>query len=94
MSSAEAFIMMLDQCPQVVRMGDWTAGASANPRKIKVAGEITVNLPRWIAMDASGRVFENIGLAPDIPVRVSREFFAGNRDPVLEEALRRIRSGL
>ncbi len=90
-SSAEAFVLMMAQCPQVTRMGDRTAGSSGNPRRIEVGGTITVNLPRWIAMDPQGRPFETVGIPPDVKVDAPPERFAGTRDPVLDAALKRLR---
>jgi hypothetical protein len=55
MSSAESLVLMLAQCPQVTTLGDRTAGSSANPRRLELPGEITVNLPRWIDLDPGGK---------------------------------------
>ena len=91
MSSAEAFVLMFAQAPQVTTMGDRTAGASANPRTLEVADGIVVNMPRWVAMDADGKPFETVGIAPDVRVEAKPEEFTPTSDPVLEAALKRLR---
>ncbi len=91
MSSAEAFALMLTQCPQVTTMGDRTAGASGNPRFIELPGGLRVSLPRWLALDADGNPFEGLGIAPDVTIEAAPEDFTAVSDPVLEQALARLR---
>ena len=91
MSSAESFALMLAQCPQVTTIGDRTAGASANPRRLELAGGIVVNLPRWIDHDADGKSIEDVGIAPDVVVAAKPEAFTAKSDPVLEKALEILR---
>ncbi|WP_417383705.1 S41 family peptidase [Gimesia sp.] len=91
MSSAEAFALMLAECPTVTTMGDRTAGSSGNPRRIDAGAEIIVNLPRWIAYDAAGKPFETVGVQPDIRVKTTPADFTKSSDPVLSAALQRLR---
>ncbi|WP_298867551.1 S41 family peptidase [uncultured Gimesia sp.] len=91
MSSAEAFVLMLGQCPNVTTMGDRTAGSSGNPRQINAGAGIVINLPRWIALDSNGKAFEGVGIQPDIEVKASRNEFMKKQDPVLDTALKRLR---
>ena len=72
-------------------MGDYTAGASGNPRFIELPGGLSVSLPRWIALDADGQPFEEVGLAPDILIQPDPEDFTPDSDPVLEAALAHLR---
>jgi Peptidase family S41/Tricorn protease C1 domain len=90
MSSAESFALMLAQCPQVITMGDRTAGSSANPRRIKTNVGITVNLPRWLDMDPDGKPIDAVGVAPDIPVKTTSSDFSATKDKVLLAALRNL----
>jgi len=92
MSSAEAFALMLAECPNVTTMGDRTAGSSGNPRRIDAGAGIIVNLPRWVAYDSTGKAFETIGVQPDLIVKTSPDDFTKNRDPVLTTALQRLRN--
>lgn len=93
MSSAESFALMLAQCPQVTTMGDNTAGSSGNPRRIKLVGDILVNLPRWLDMDPEGNPIDGVGVAPEVAVSAKPDEFRPMRDPVLKAALRRLRAG-
>ena len=92
MSSAESFALMMAQCPQVTTLGDRTAGSSGNPRLLKLPGEITVRLPRWLDMDAQGKPIDSVGVKPDIPVKTSVSDFTATHDPVAETALKTLRS--
>ncbi|RJP32178.1 MAG: hypothetical protein C4547_14245 [Phycisphaerales bacterium] len=91
MSSAESFVQMLAECPQVTTMGDRTAGASANPKLLRLPGDISVNLPRWIDFDARKTPFENVGIQPDVGIKTAVKDFDGEEDPVLEAALKHLR---
>ena len=91
MSSAESMALMLAQCPNVTTMGHPTAGASANPRRVEVCrGKITVNMPRWLDMDPSGKPFEDVGIAPDKLIKADSGAFRRG-DPVVAAALKRLR---
>lgn len=91
MSSAESFALMMAQCPQVTTLGDRTAGSSGNPRLLKLPGEITVRLPRWLDMDPQGKPIDGVGVQPDVPLKTSVSDFTAARDPVVEAALKRLR---
>lgn len=91
MSSAESFLLMLAQAPQVTTMGDHSAGSSGNPRRLQLDGDIRVNLPRWIDMDPDGHPIETVGVAPDVPVAAEPGGFTKTSDPVLQAALARLR---
>jgi Peptidase family S41/Tricorn protease C1 domain len=92
MSSAEGLVLMLSQCPQVTTLGDRTAGSSGNPRVLNAGAGITVNLPRWIDLDAQGKPFDAVGISPHIVVNTKPADFAGDADPVLAAALERLRA--
>jgi len=91
-SSAEAFALMLAQCPQAETMGDRTAGSSGNPRTLLLPRDISVNMPRWMALRPDGVPLEGNGVVPDISVESSRGQFTAERDPVLEAALEKLRA--
>ena len=92
MSSAESFALMLAQCPQVITLGDRTAGSSANPRRIDAGTGIVVNLPRWIDMDPQGKPIDAVGVPPRVKIETRPEDFTGDRDPVLTAALEDVRN--
>jgi C-terminal processing protease CtpA/Prc len=89
-SSAESFALMLAVCPHVTSLGDRTGGSSANPERREFGGGIVVNVPRWNDMAPDGTPVEDRGVAPEVPVKGGLADFA-ERDPVLEEALARLR---
>ncbi len=91
MSSAESFVFMLAQCPQVTTMGDRTAGASANPEPLALPGNIRVNVPRWLDLGPDKKPFENVGIPPQAPVKAEPGDFTATKDPVLEAALKHLR---
>ena len=92
MSSAESFALMFAQCPQVITIGDRTAGSSGNPRQIQAGAGIVVNLPRWIDMDPDGKPIDFVGISPRIKIDAKPEDFSGERDPVLSAALENLRT--
>jgi hypothetical protein len=91
MSSAESFVLMLAQCPQVITLGDRTAGSSANPRRIDAGAGIVVNLPRWLDMDPQGKPIDAVGVAPRQKIETRPDDFTNDRDPVLTAALEEVR---
>ncbi|MGB7345543.1 MAG: S41 family peptidase [Pirellulaceae bacterium] len=92
MSSAEAMTLMMKQCPSVITMGDRTAGSSGNPAQVPCGAGITVNLPRWIPMDADGKSFDTVGIQPDKEVPAEPRDFTAQSDPVLQAAITHLRS--
>lgn len=91
MSSAESFALMLAQCPQITTMGDRTAGSSGNPRQLRLPGDISVTLPRWIDMDPTGKSIDTVGVEPKIKVSFTPAEFTPLFDPVLDAALKKLR---
>ncbi|MEZ6002603.1 MAG: S41 family peptidase [Planctomycetota bacterium] len=87
MSSAESFVMMLAQCPNVVTMGAPTAGSSGNPRVLELEGGLRVRLPRWICYDADGHAIDTVGLPPEVPYDIFDPKNAGIGDTLLNRAM-------
>jgi hypothetical protein len=92
MSSAESLACMFSVCPQVVTIGDKTAGASANPRRLDAGCDIMVIVPRWLDLGPDGKPFESVGLQPKIAVAASPDDFTDDKDPVLQKALDHLRA--
>lgn len=90
LSSCEAFVLMLRQAERTVLVGARTGGSSGNPRPHELPNGITVWLPSWRATDASGHVFEGVGIAPDVEVPTTPADFR-ERDPILRAALEELR---
>ncbi len=87
-SSCEAFVLMM-QAAGATTIGAPTGGGSGNPQPHDLGAGITLLLPSWQAMTVDGQVFEGTGIPPD--VRVEYERGPQGQDPVLLEAIRRLR---
>ena len=68
-----------------------TQGSSGNPKPVDLGNGVIVYLPSWKAMRPDGSCFEGEGIKPDIEVKTTPEDFENN-DPVIEAALKYIRS--
>lgn len=90
MSSAEAFLLMMKQAPNVTLIGSQSYGASGNPQAQTLANGVTVYLPSWKAMLPDGTPLESKGIAPTIDVKTTPRDFV-SRDPVLEKAIEVLR---
>ena len=85
-SSAESFVLMLKQMPNVQLIGSKTYGASGNPQTFQVTDSINVNIPSWLAYDMNDKLIEGNGIEPDVKLEFPEEDFAEN-DPVFEYVL-------
>lgn len=90
-SSAESFVEMMRVQPAVVVMGDTTGGGSGNPAFRTLPNGFVYRIPRWISYTPERRTYEGIGLAPTIPVSITRADSLAGRDAIVEAALRRLR---
>lgn len=90
MSSAEAFLLMMQQAPKAVLVGAHSYGSSGNPQPHTVAPGLTVMLPSWQALRADHSCFEGEGIAPHLSVTATAEQLRQG-DPILAEALARLR---
>ncbi len=91
LSSAEGTILMFRALPNVTIIGDTTAGASANPIELTLPNSWTYRVSRWIQYTADKKYFENIGLAPDIPIQISKADYDAGNDKILERAIQFIK---
>lgn len=90
LSSNEAFLLMMRECPHATLIGEPSGGSSANPRAFPLPNGILFVVPRWRSLLPDGSELEGYGVPPD--VRVDGDFL--NADPVLETALRLARETL
>ena len=86
MSSCEAFLLMMKQCPRATLVGSASQGSSGNPKPHALAPGLTVLLPSWQALRPDGTCFEGEGIQPTVPIEMPIAAL-GNADPVLREAL-------
>lgn len=91
LSANESFCAQMSVCPQVTTMGDHTRGSTGFPIWFKLAAEIEVWIPQWIAYLPDGQVFDERGVQPDILFEGTAGSFTGNRDELMSMALERLR---
>ncbi|MCA8975676.1 MAG: S41 family peptidase [Planctomycetes bacterium] len=92
MSSCEAFLLMMKQASHATLIGDTSYGSSGNPQSIGLASGLYVMLPSWQALRPDGSCFEGEGIEPTVHITFP-EGGSGESDPVLDEALTRLRAG-
>lgn len=85
-SSNESFLLMMKTAPGCKLIGEHSRGASGNPKPVRLANDVVVNLSSWRDMLPDGTCFEGVGIKPDIEVRTTPNDFV-DRDPVLETAI-------
>lgn len=89
MSSAESFLMMMQQVGRAHLIGAKSYGSSGNPQPVDLSNGVTVHLPSWIDQDLKGQPIEGRGIKPHLAV----DWLAtGDDDPVLDAALQWLRS--
>ena len=81
-SSAEDFVLAMRVIPRVTVVGDTTAGASGGPVPRQMANGWSYEMSEWIEYLPGKKMFEGVGLAPDVFVRA-----VSGRDLILERAL-------
>ncbi|UCD50964.1 MAG: HEAT repeat domain-containing protein [Phycisphaerales bacterium] len=91
MSANESFCAQMAACPNVTTMGEPTRGSTGFPVWFQCPAGIEVGIPQWIAYQADGEVFDEQGIAPEVPFAWRREAFAGEKDDLLCVALERLR---
>jgi hypothetical protein len=85
MSSAEQFVLAMRTRPATIVVGDTTAGASGGPIVRELANGWTYRLSEWIEYTTDRRIYEEVGLPPDIYVASAAR--SALKDAVLERAL-------
>jgi hypothetical protein len=86
-SSAESMVLALRTLPDVVTVGDFTGGISANPVERVAANGWRYTISRWIEYLPDNSTFEGIGLEPDIRVDITAADAAVQRDTILDAAI-------
>ncbi|HEY4611824.1 MAG TPA: S41 family peptidase [Bacteroidota bacterium] len=89
-SSAEGTTLMFRALENVTVIGDTTGGGSGNPISLQLPNGWNYRLSRWIQYAADQKVFEGIGLAPDIPQWISFADSVAGRDAILERAIQHL----
>jgi C-terminal processing protease CtpA/Prc len=91
-SAGENFLLGMRELPQVTVIGDVTSGAFADVGHFTLANGWQLNFPYNRMLDKNGLSWEGVGLAPDIRIVPKRSDIDAGADPVLDLAIRAIRS--
>ena len=86
-SSAEGFTLMLKSMPNVMQLGDTTAGSTGNPGIFEMPNGWELFVSRWQVTDPEGNYVEGNGIAPDEVVWISQADRDTGRDTILEAAI-------
>ena len=86
-STAESFVLSMRVLPHVTVVGDTTAGGSGNPIARELPNGWSFRLSRWQTTTPEGASYEGVGLAPDVPVRITDADARAGRDTILERAI-------
>lgn len=92
LSSAESLVLAFAVLPNVVSIGDFTGGGSANPAQRTLSNGWQYTVSRWIEYRPDGTTFEGVGIEPDIRVDISSSDAAALRDTILETAISNLRT--
>lgn len=87
-STAENFVLAMKAQPSVTIVGDTTAGASGAPIVRELPNGWTYQLSEWIEYTPARKIFEGVGIAPNIVVRPTARDAQQGIDSVLERALK------
>ncbi len=86
-SSAEGFINVMRELPNVTTIGDTTAGGSGAPEDFEIAENLTIHLSTKAEMTYDGKYIEWNGLEPDILVTQNKSDIEKGIDLQLESAI-------
>jgi C-terminal processing protease CtpA/Prc len=92
MSSAEMFVMAMQNLPQVTIVGDTTAGGVGNPIFRELPNGWTYRLSTGITADAQRRIIEGVGIFPDVSVITTAADSANGIDRMLEKGIEIIKN--
>jgi C-terminal processing protease CtpA/Prc len=90
MATSEVFLLMMKQAPAAVLVGANSYGSSGNAVAWQLLPGLVVMMPSAQALRPDGTMFEGEGITPHIHVPSTADQLA-EADPVLEEALLRLR---
>jgi C-terminal processing protease CtpA/Prc len=89
-SSAESFVLMMQQGAKAKLIGDATGGSSGRPMPHPLGNGVTVYLSSWEDELPDGTLLQGNGVHPDISVATLPRFLEQS-DAVLEAALNHLR---
>lgn len=92
-SMAELTVMALLTAPNVISIGNHTAGTNGDARSIPLPGGQEIKMSSVGVYFPDGRQTQRIGIKPDIIVTPTAEGIKNQRDEVLEKALELVNFG-
>lgn len=93
-SSTENFTAAMQTLPNVTTVGAATGGASGCPRTYTLGNGWDYSVPVCFDMTASHQIIEWNGIAPEVPVSTASVDFKHGGDPVLDKALKLLKTKL
>lgn len=90
LSSNELFTLMMKDTGRAKTIGGITGGGSGSPRSFNLKfgdREYKLNVATWKITRNNGKVLENIGIEPDIEVKLTEDDVRQHSDPILEKAI-------
>lgn len=90
-SATDVFLSALKGLDHVTLLGTASGGGSARAETVPLgATGLEIRLATMISYQADGRLFDGVGVAPDIERWPEPAYFVGGRDTLLMEAVRRV----
>lgn len=89
-SATEDCLMALKELPNVTIIGDTTGGGLGNPMQRELPNGWLYRFSNWQEVDAQMNNFEDIGIAPDTVVWISRRDSLRGIDRILEAGIKKI----
>lgn len=86
-SSAEGFICMMRELPNVTTIGDTTGGGSGAPQLFQLAENLTIRISTKIQLTYERKYIEWNGIEPDILIPQTKNDIDQGRDLQLEAAI-------
>ena len=93
-SMAELTVMALQTAPDVITIGNHSAGADGDRREIILPGGYVVSMSSLGFYYPDGRETQRVGIIPDILVKPTIDGVRQRRDEILEKAIEVIKTGL
>lgn len=91
-SATDIFVGALERLPQVTVIGTATGGGSGRARRVRLAESgIELQVSTMASFRPDGRLYDGVGIAPDIEVYPKAQDLYGSTDQVLEVALERLK---
>lgn len=86
-SAAEIFTMTMREFPQVTTIGSVTSGGLSDVLNFTLPNDWNLGLSHQIYSAADDKVYEGIGVPPDVDVAVDVAAFRSGQDPALAQAI-------